>query len=170
MMAVAALAACQGSAPPPEPSAAQTLGVTSPDFGDAGSIPSEFTCDGRDEPPRLEWSPVQGTGSHVLSVIDVDAPGGGFVHWLVYRIPGTASELGGGAGGGVEGVNSFSDVGYGGPCPPEGDQPHRYVFTIYAVEEGFDGYPDEGAMAEEVLVAIEDAVIAKGSVTGTYGR
>jgi Raf kinase inhibitor-like YbhB/YbcL family protein len=170
VVAVASLVACQRSAPPPEPSAAGTLAVTSPDFGDAGPIPSEYTCDGRDRPPRLEWEPAEGAGSTVLAMVDIDAPGGGFVHWLVYGIPGTDTELGGGGAGGTEGVNSFGDVGYGGPCPPQGDQPHRYVFTIYAVEEGFDTYPDEGATAEEVLGAIEDAVIAKGSITGTYRR
>jgi Raf kinase inhibitor-like YbhB/YbcL family protein len=168
--AVAWAAACQGSTPPPEPTAERTLEVTSPDFGDGRSIPSEFTCDGRDEPPRLEWKPVRGAGSHVLAVIDVDAPGGGFVHWLVYGIPGTASGLGAGEAVGTEGVNSFGDVGYGGPCPPEGDEPHRYVFTVYAVEEEFDGYPDEGATAEEVLGAIEESVVARGSITGRFGR
>src|SRR6516225_5594353 len=71
-----------------------TLTVTSPDLA-AGSFPSEFTCDGDNRVPRLEWSsPPTGTQELAVEMLDADAPGGPFTHWLVYAIPPEASGLG----------------------------------------------------------------------------
>lgn len=108
--------------------------------------------------------------SLALLVEDQDAAGGSFVHWSAYDLPRGAS----GAGalrlppGSAEGRNSFGRVGYGGPCPPKGDAPHHYVFSIYAL----DDYPGlaPGASPAAVREAISGHAIASGTVTGLYRR
>ena len=105
-----------------------------------------------------------------LTVTDLDADG--FVHWIVYRLK--AGERGLAEGelppGGAEGATDFDETGYGGPCPPEGDEPHRYEFTLYALERAATSDLGEGASLDDLLDAIECCVTAKGSLTGTYGR
>ena len=63
------------------------LTVTSPDLA-GGTFPREFTCDGANRPPRLQWStPPSGTQELAVEMLDPDAPGGTFTHWLIYRMP-----------------------------------------------------------------------------------
>ena len=98
-------------------------------------IPSLYTCDGRDISPHLVWSEVpEDTKSFALSVIDPDAPGRYFIHWLVINIPKGKREI---AEGEVpeeasQIVNDFGIEEYGGPCPPSGI--HRYFFILYALD------------------------------------
>lgn len=109
-----------------------------------------FGCAGGNMSPQLSWSNVpEGTKSFAVTCFDPDAPtGSGFWHWVVINIPPNVTSLDLGAGdpasgkmpaGALEIRTDFSQPGYGGPCPPEGDHPHRYLFTIYAV--GLDQLP-----------------------------
>ena len=112
--------------------------VLSTDYG--------FGCDGANRSPQLAWSGApQGTKSFALTCYDPDAPtGSGFWHWAVANIPADVNELpldaGKPAGGGlpkgaVQMRNDTGQPGYAGPCPPQGDHPHRYLFTLFAVKE-----------------------------------
>ena len=105
-------------------------------------IYSGFGCTGGNVSPHLAWSGApHGTRSFVITVYDPDAPtGSGFWHWVVANIPATASRIGANASrtprmpsGSLETRTDFGAPGYGGPCPPAGDQPHRYIFTIHAL-------------------------------------
>lgn len=103
-------------------------------FEDGETIPRQFTCDGRDLAPPLAWSDVpEGTRSFALVMDDPDAPHGTFTHWLLYDIPATTTALLEHAGGKAL-RNSFGRAEYGGPCPPPGHGPHRYIFTLYALD------------------------------------
>jgi len=108
--------------------------VTSPAFRNGEAVPKQFTCDGTDAPPPLKLSdPPDGTQSFAVIMDDPDAPNGTFTHWLAYDIPAAgATEPSVGEGKPLR--NGFGRQGYGGPCPPPGHGPHRYSFTVYAVD------------------------------------
>ena len=108
------------------------------------SADAGFGCDGGNRSPHLAWSGAPaGTKSFALTCFDPDAPtGSGFWHWLVVNIPPNVTELSLGAGdpknpklpaGALQTRTDYGMAGYGGPCPPAGDHPHRYLFTIFAV-------------------------------------
>ena len=101
---------------------------------------------------------------------DPDAPGGTFVHWTVFDIPRGDSGLRAGQvpAGAREGENSSGKRGYRGPCPPEQDRPHRYVFLVYALKSALG--LDAGAPPADVRAAIGRAAIARGQLTGRFGR
>src|SRR5437762_12712379 len=108
----------------------------------AAQLYKGFGCDAGNVSPALAWkNPPAGTKSFAVTVYDPDAPtGSGWWHWLVFNIPPTAMALPAGASaarglpaGTVEGVTDFGKPGYGGACPPKGDKPHRYFFTVYAL-------------------------------------
>jgi Raf kinase inhibitor-like YbhB/YbcL family protein len=105
-------------------------------------------------------------------VVVVDPDAGGFVHWTVFGIPGTVTALEPGSlpARAAEGANSFNAIGYGGPCPPEGDAPHRYEFTVYALSRSVAGRLRAAATPEEVFRVITCCLLARGVLTGTYGR
>lgn len=106
--------------------------LTSPAFADGASIPSLYTCDGRDISPPLRWSGVPaGTRALTLVMRDPDAPGGNFVHWSLTGIRSSTTGIAAGAvpAGAVQGTNGFGTVGYRGPCPPSGHA-HHYVITL----------------------------------------
>jgi Raf kinase inhibitor-like YbhB/YbcL family protein len=169
------LASCRGD----QPSASQ-LGATAPNsirlesaaFVTGSAIPPVHTCDGEDRSPALTWSGGPPAQEYALTVIDRDSPGGEYVHWVVFGIPAstTASLEGSSPAGGIEGENGFGERGYGGPCPPPGDAPHRYVFTAYAVGPGGSQGLTEGASFEALADRIGCCILATGSMTGTYSR
>ena len=107
------------------------------EFPAGGNIPREFTCEGVNHSPALTWSGApEGTKSFALILDDPDAPGGVWNHWLLWNIPGTASQLEENIrphGALHAGTNDFGKPGYGGPCPPKGHGAHRYYFRLYAL-------------------------------------
>ncbi|WP_225896402.1 YbhB/YbcL family Raf kinase inhibitor-like protein [Amazonocrinis nigriterrae] len=143
-------------------------------FDANGLIPAKYTCDGADISPPLIWDEVpKGTQSIVLIVDDPDAPGGTFVHWVVYDIPATIRQLPEKIAavkplpdGGVQGKNDFGKLGYGGPCPPSGI--HRYFFKIYALDQELS--LPAGATKNQILTAIESHILAKADLIGRYKR
>jgi len=168
----AALTACgDETVEGPPPSAPERIRLTSPAFAPGAAIPSRFTCDGEDVSPPLQWSGVPAEArSLALLLEDPDAPGGTFVHWTLFAIAPTATALREGQvpAGAREGENSFGDRGYGGPCPPEGDEPHRYVFVLYGLRSALE--LDAGASPEQVRAAIAERAIARGELTARFGR
>lgn len=154
-----------------EPALAPTLALTSEAFADGAPIPVEFTCDGEDRPPPLAWTGVpDGSAELVLLMEDPDAPRGTFVHWVVYALAPADTTIGAERlpVGAVEGENGRGRIGYAGPCPPPGDRPHRYVFTLVAVPERLD-LPG-GSSADDVRGAVGDTALAEATLTGTFAR
>ena len=172
--------------------------LSSPDLSmgtfDNKFVLNGFGCSGGNVSPALQWSnPPKGTKSLSLLVHDPDAPtGSGFWHWAVYNIPPTVTGLAQGAGNSAAalpapafgGTTDFLDTGatggngnYGGPCPPTGDKPHRYVFTLYALAvedvEKAGGIPRTGTAALHSFVlnkGLGANLLEKASFTATYGR
>lgn len=146
--------------------------LTSEAFRDGDPIPRRYTCDGEDLSPPLAWSGAPDeTGSYVLIMDDPDAPRGTFVHWMLYDIPftktGFEEGLPPGQGGRVL-VNDFGKAAYGGPCPPKGHGPHRYRFTLYALNtQALKLY---GGARRELEEAIEPHTLATAMLSGRYER
>lgn len=165
-------------AAPAKPAAFQ---LTSTDVKNGAFAPAQifnsFGCSGQNVSPQLAWtgSPA-GTKSFVLTVYDPDAPtGSGFWHWVVMNIPASTTSLATGASkakmpaGAIEMRTDFGVPGYGGPCPPAGDTPHRYIFTLYAIKlDKLDVAPDSTA----AIVGFNTHFNQIGSATFTarYGR
>jgi len=160
---------------PPPPTEAPPLTIASDAFEHEGDIPSRYTCQGEDVSPALRWSGVpEGTQSLVLICDDPDAPGGTFVHWVIYNIPPTATELPEGvppdptlADGSRQGRNDFGKTGYGGPCPPPGPA-HRYFFTLYALDVRLD--LPAGATKAQVVEAMKGHILGEAQVMGRFSR
>lgn len=159
--------------------------LTSADVAEGKTIKAEqtfngFGCSGANVSPALSWSGAPaGTKSFALIVHDPDAPTGvgGFTHWIVYNIPASATGLAKGAGskggtlpaGAMQATTSFGAPGYGGPCPPAGDKPHRYVFTVYALNTDKVDVPANSTQALAGFT-INGAKIATATLTALYGR
>lgn len=159
-----------------------TFNLKTPSFNPAISMPEKFIfntsgCTGDNVSPALEWSgfPPE-TKSFAITVFDPDAPTGhGWWHWSIVNIPSNVTNLEEGAStngtlpeGSVEGRNDYGMKGYGGACPPRG-KPHRYVFTVYAIDvEKLE--IDETTPGGEVQAKINEHLISKASFTVKYGR
>jgi len=151
--------------------------ISSPAFSDGGPIPRAHTCDAADLSPPLSWSGVPDDAKSLTLIMDdPDAPGGTFVHWVMYGIPNDATGLPSGVPTepqleqpvpARQGKNDFKKTGYGGPCPPPG-APHRYMFKLYALAEALDVPP--GATKAVLLKAMEGKIVAEAVVTGMYAR
>lgn len=147
-----------------------TFHLVSDAFVEGAHIPRAYTCEGADRSPPLQWSGApSGTKSFVLEVIDPDAPGGEFVHWLLYDIEASTTEIEEGGSAGIEGRNDFQATGWGGPCPPPKHGDHRYVFTLSALDCETIGLL-RGASREEVDRAAEGHVLARTTWMGRYRR
>lgn len=143
-------------------------------FDPGGMIPARFTCDGDDISPALSWQDLP-AGAASLAIIcdDPDAPAGTWVHWVYYDIPAQLSRLPEGvpnlerpASGGVQGINDFRKLGYGGPCPPGGT--HRYFFNLYALDSVLGLAP--GATKKQLLKAMAGHVLEHAELMGRYKR
>ena len=168
-----ALAACGGGdrVTGPPPSAPDRIALTSPAFTDGGTIPRHYSSDGGDVSPPLAWLGVpSGARELALLVEDPDAPGGTFVHWVLFKLAAVTRGLSEGKvpAGARQGKNSAGNAAYTGPCPPKGDAPHHYEFTLYALSSALD--LPEGAAPDEVRSAVATAALARGRLVGRYGR
>lgn len=167
------------------PSIASAFELTSPDLSEKAPIAARhllngFGCTGQNVSPALAWKDAPaGTRSFAVTAYDPDAPtGSGWWHWVVFNLPAGTTGLPAGAGdtakpnlpaGAVQSRTDFGAPGYGGPCPPAGDKPHRYVFTVYALKvDQLPLNPDaSGAMVGFNLNA---TALAKATLTARHGR
>lgn len=151
------------------------LTITSPAFHDGAAIPSQYTCEGNDVSPPLEWSGVPaGARSLALLCDDPDAPRKTWVHWVLWAIPPDRTSLPEGLpsqatlkGVGSQGKNDFGRLGYGGPCPPPG-KPHRYFFKLYALD--CEVNLGAGAGKRELEQSMQGHVLAHGQLVGKFHR
>ena len=142
------------------------LVVSSAAFEEGGHIPAQYTCDGMNINPPLQISHLPEEAlSLALIVDDPDAPGGTWVHWVVWNIPLT-HHIKENCIHGIEGMNDFGKHHYGGPCPPSGT--HRYYFKVYAL----DCIPDLPAITrkEGLEKAMSGHILGFGVLTGLYSR
>lgn len=166
-------------------STAAEFRLTSPTIKPASTISQNhvfdgFGCTGNNVSPELRWANApKGTKSFAVTMYDPDAPtGSGWWHWVMFNIPEDISALAADAGrpggpgvpqGSVQSMTDFGEPGYGGPCPPVGHKPHRYIFTIYALKvEQFSLKP--ATSAAMVGFYLNQNTLAKASLTGLYSR
>jgi Raf kinase inhibitor-like YbhB/YbcL family protein len=165
-------ASCSNELKPAKDSIA-SMKITSTAFADGRPIPVQYTCDGLNISPPLQWTNAPtNTKSFALIADDPDAPGGTWVHWVIYDLPPDVNALAENAAksppdNARQGVNDFKQIGYGGPCPPPG-KPHHYHFKIYALDTMIDLPP--GATKAELLAAMNGHVLARGELIGIYRR
>jgi Raf kinase inhibitor-like YbhB/YbcL family protein len=162
------------------------LTLRSDSFSDGDYLPAEhvsssdhgFGCNGGNVSPHFAWSGAPAdTHSFALTCYDPDAPtGSGFWHWLVVNIPPDVTELPLGAGSGdglpagaLQTRTDYAVAGYGGPCPPEGDHPHRYFFTLFAVS--LDSLPVQADTPAAVIgFQLNFNNLGKAALVGLYKR
>ena len=159
--------------------------VSSPEISPAKPLPQRFEfdgfgCRGENRSPALRWEGAPaGTKSFAVTVYDPDAPtGSGWWHWVVVDLPATTTALAADAGA-ADGRNlpakalqvktDFGTRGFGGACPPQGDKPHRYIFTVHALKVESLGVPAEGTAALAGFMIHANA-LGSASFTVRYGR
>jgi Raf kinase inhibitor-like YbhB/YbcL family protein len=153
-----------------------SLSLSSPAFRANQAIPHQFSRDGGNVSPAVEWRGApEGTQSFALVVEDPDAPRGTFHHWAAYDIPADAQRLAEGAGSRAQGAamqmgtNDFGNTQYDGPQPPPGHGTHHYHFRLFALDVPALEVP-ESCSADDVLAAVEDHAIEEAEVVGTFER
>ncbi len=159
------------------------LAVRSSAFADGAAIPLRNSAYGEGLSPEISWTGApQGTQAFVLVLTDPDVPmPNGFVHWVIYNIPGTARGLPASIpsdaatvtepaaiAGATQGLMGMRRSGYFGPRPPAGGGPHHYVFTVYALNSDLE--LAEGLSRDDVVSAIEGHIVGQGQVTGVFER
>ena len=153
--------------------------ITSPAFKHNESIPRKHTGEGEDVSPALSWSGIPNeTKELALIMDDPDAPTPQpWVHWVIYKLPPALTGLPEGVpktatltepAGALQGNNSWSKTGYGGPMPPPGHGVHHYHFKLYALDAALDAQP--GLDKSQLLAKMKGHIIAEGVLTGTYQR
>ncbi len=141
---------------------------------------SGFGCTGKNISPQLKWmNAPKNTKSFAITVYDPDAPtGSGWWHWVIFNIPADTAEIKAGAGnpeknlapkGSVQSMTDYGKPGFGGACPPPGDKPHRYIFTIFALDVPRLDL-DEKANAALVGYMLNQHAIEKASLISYYGK
>lgn len=142
------------------------LVVTSPAFEPNGTIPSQYTCDGKDVNPPLHIEKIPPEAKSLAIIVDdPDAPSGTWVHWVMWNIPITR-EIGENTAPGMQGMNDFSKHRYNGPCPPGGV--HRYYYKVYALDDvlNIPASSDKGDLER----AMTPHILAYGELIGRYSR
>lgn len=167
----------------PEASTRQGMNLSSSDIAEGTVISNAqvfngFGCSGENISPALSWNGVpEAAKSLALTVYDPDAPtGSGWWHWVVINMPVETNGLPGGASksaampeGALESMTDFGAPGYGGPCPPVGDTPHHYIFTLHALDvEALE--LGENTPAAQVGYFLNAHSVGQASFTGMYGR
>jgi Raf kinase inhibitor-like YbhB/YbcL family protein len=141
-------------------------------FRNDTAIPRTFTCDSiNNSPPLIIEDVPREAESLALIVDDPDATmGGTFTHWVVWNIPPDTFEIPEGEApkGAVQGRNDFGNEGYGGPCPPKGSKPHRYIFKLYALDKTLD--LKRGSAKDSLEKAMENHILAQATLIGLYAR
>ncbi|MBX3477634.1 MAG: YbhB/YbcL family Raf kinase inhibitor-like protein [Brevundimonas sp.] len=149
-----------------------TFTLTSNDITDGGVLPDAQVKAGGNSSPHLKWSGApEGTKSYAITCYDPDAPtGSGFWHWTVANIPADVAEIPSGGpvpAGAVEGRTDYGEPGFGGAAPPPGHGPHRYIFTVFAVDvERLDVTPDNSGAVFGFNLHFH--TLAKATITATY--
>ena len=149
-----------------------TFTLTSTDITDGGILPDAQVQAKGNTSPHLKWSGApEGTRSFAITCYDPDAPtGSGFWHWTVANIPADVSEIPAGGpvpSGAVEGRTDFGEPGFGGAAPPPGHGPHRYIFTVFAVDtERLDVTPEDSGAVFGFNLHFH--TLARASITATY--
>lgn len=148
-----------------------SLTLTSNAFKNGDGIPSQYSCDGKDISPELQWNNApDGTQSFALIFDDPDAPMGTWVHWVLFNIPANINQLSENINtlpkGTVVGNNSWGKASYGGPCPP--DKEHRYFFKLYALDTTLD--LPSGSTKKELEKAMQSHVLSNAELMGKYKR
>jgi len=164
--------------------------LSSPSFRNNQPMPAKHSCEGTDASPALKWEGAPAsTKSFALICDDPDAPGGSWVHWVLYGIPASTTELPENVAkvDGVasvdyevtsqsvvksafanQGMNSFGRVGYGGPCPPRGHGVHHYHFRLYALDTELNLAPR--LTRQQLEAAMKGHILAQTELVGTYRR
>ncbi|MDP2767105.1 MAG: YbhB/YbcL family Raf kinase inhibitor-like protein [Candidatus Methanoperedens sp.] len=152
----------------------EKITVSAEAFREGETIPAEYTCDGKDVSPSLSWKGIPANAKSIALIMDdPDAPGGTFVHWVLFNIPANTQKLPKGipgnqtlGDGSRHGATDFGRVSYGGPCPPRGT--HRYYFKMYALDTMLDLKP--GASKKQLENAMKGHILAQGELMGKYER
>ncbi len=147
--------------------------ISSPAFEYGVKIPSVHSCEGDDVSPPLHWDgEPKETVTFALIMEDPDAPGGTFTHWIIYNLPASCHRLDkiipiekNLINGGIQAKNDFGKIGYGGPCPPKGEE-HRYFFRIFALKKKLP--PESIHDGESFYKAINGLVLDKAEYMGKY--
>lgn len=155
------------------PSDETVMNIISTAFEDGETIPIRYSCDDENISPALSWSGIpEGTQSFALILDDPDAPGGTFIHWVIFNIPGDTFELEEAlssnpelSNGIVQGRNDFGTIGYVGPCPPSG-KTHRYFFILYALDQAID--LSAGVSKVQLREAMQGHIIAEAQLMCIY--
>jgi Raf kinase inhibitor-like YbhB/YbcL family protein len=144
--------------------------VSSKSFTSNGLIPSQYTCDGKNISPELNWTQgPEGTKTYALICDDPDAPMKTWVHWLIFNIPPTVLSIpedDKGVKGAFYGTTDFRRTGYGGPCPPGGT--HHYHFKLYALDIALP--LPQGASKSDMENAMKGHILASGDLVCLYAR
>ncbi len=151
-----------------------TMSLSSAAFASGQSIPSKYSCVGREVSPPLAWSGAPAdTKSFALIVDDPDAPMGTWVHWVLFNILASANSLPEGVAAGaqlsdgsLQGKNSSGKMGYSGPCPPSGT--HRYFFKLYALDAMLN--LSSGSSKQQLLSAMQGHILAQAELMGTFSK
>ena len=142
------------------------LKVTSDAFENEAMIPAKYTCDGANISPPLNIGNIpEETQCLVLIVDDPDASARAWTHWTVWNIPVT-HHFKENTVHGIEGINDFKQMHYGGPCPPSGT--HHYFFKVYALDKILD-IPSQ-TRKPDLEKEISGHIIAFGELIGLYRR
>jgi len=149
-----------------------SLQLTSDAFVNGQTIPAKYSCIGKNISPALAWTePPTGAQSFALIVDDPDAPGGTWVHWVLFNIPADTRSLqedfsAAGNSTMIAGENSSGMKSYQGPCPPSGT--HRYYFKLYALDAAISLKP--GATKEQLLKEMGGHILAQTELMGTFSK
>lgn len=146
-----------------------SMKITSTAFTQDEVIPSKYTCDGQNvNPPFLIEGVPKEAKELVFIFDDPDAPGGTWIHWIVWNISPETKEIleNSVPVGAEEGMTSFGNMGYGGPCPHSGT--HRYSFRVYALDRALN--LQKGTVADEIKRQVNSSTIDNAEIAGLYSR